>query len=86
MFEVIWMGQALEEMDQIFLAENESIQRRFVEIVGELNRRLARSPLDEGESRGDKIRLTFPNLLAVHFTVDEANATVYVTSVKRYGK
>lgn len=76
----------MNNLDDLFLAEEETNQNRLVGIVHEFNRRLAQSPHEEGESRDDSFRLTFTEMLAVHFWVDETNAVVRVLAVKRYGK
>lgn len=86
MFEVVWLETAMEAMDEILLAVDEPTKNRLVGIIEELNRRLALAPLEEGESRGGPFRLTFPSMLSVRFSVDEAAYVVRVASVERYGR
>lgn len=86
MYKVIWLRRALIGLDTLFMAEDAATQNRLVEIVHDLNQRLAQAPHDEGESRGPGLRIAFPELLLVHFQIDEPNKSVNVTVVKRYGK
>lgn len=76
----------MDALDELFLELDDAAQREMVGTVKELNRRLAHSPHEEGESRGGSFRLTFADRLAVHFWIDDPNTTVRVTAVKRYGK
>lgn len=65
----------MESLDNLFVAWDESIQARMVTVVKEFNRRLSASPFDEGESRGGRYRIAFPERLAVRFRVDLAKKT-----------
>ena len=49
MFEVIWLRQAMESLDNLFVAWDEPTQARMVTVVKEFNRRLSASPLEEGD-------------------------------------
>ncbi len=76
----------MESLDNMFVTWDEPTQARMVAAVKEFNCRLSASPLDEGESRGGRYRIAFPERLAVRFRVDLAKKVVRVTSVQRYGK
>ena len=53
--------------------------------VDHLNAQLAADPFEVGESRADGLRVAFPPLLCVSFTVDKARRTVRVAKLFRYG-
>lgn len=86
MYTVEWLRAAMEEMDDLFLLENEAMQFRLVAIVRGIERALAGAPNELGESRDEGGRLAFFELLAVRFVVDESLRSVRITGVKRYGK
>jgi hypothetical protein len=54
--------------------------------VDALNQRLAADPLNEGEDRTRGYRMTFPDLLAVSFHVNQSSGVVRVVAVSRYGR
>lgn len=86
MFNVVWLRAAMDTTDTILESLDPQTQDRIARAVRALNRRLEQSPLDEGESREDLYRLTFVEMLAVHFWVDPAAGVVNVVEVTRYGR
>lgn len=86
MFTVTWLDAALDKLADLYVAANPMDHDRMAAGVDALNRRLARRPLDEGESRGGELRVAFPDLLAVRFRVNTAARAVRVVAVGRYGR
>jgi hypothetical protein len=86
MYKLTWSTRALDQLAELYVALPLDEQRRLAAAVDAFNNRLKAQPLDEGESRGDGLRIAFPAGLAVRFRVDSARRTVRVTNVKRYGR
>lgn len=86
MYDVIWRTVMLDRLADLYVAAGVSDRERMARGVEGLNYRLAREPLDVGESRDGIFRIAFPPLLVVLFEVDEAKRVVRVVSVRRYGK
>jgi hypothetical protein len=85
MFAVIWLDIVLDELADIVVTADLATQDRMTKAVERMNRRLASRPHEEGESRGSTDRITFPEHLAVWFSIDETQRVVRVQGVKRYG-
>jgi hypothetical protein len=85
MFAVIWANAALDELADVYVAATAEERIRIAAGVDALNTRLASDPLNEGEARTGKYRIAFPDLLAVVFRVSEADHTVRIAAVARYG-
>jgi hypothetical protein len=85
MYTVSWLGSALDKLAEIYVAAEPGERERISSGVEALNLRLAMAPLEEGESRGGSLRMSFPDLLAVGFRVNNADLTVRVIAVGRYG-
>ena len=73
-------------MADIYVSVDPLTRDRIAAGVDALNQRLAADPLNEGESRVAGYRITFTDLLAVTFRVDEPNGIVRVLMVSRYGR
>ena len=86
MFVVIWTDRALDRLADIVVAVDLTTQDRITGAVEALNRRLARDPLVEGESREGTYRLTFVEDLAVRFRVDSTKHVVRVTEIQHRGR
>jgi hypothetical protein len=86
MFAVVWMNKALDELADVYVAVGPAERTRIAAGVDALNHRLAADPLNEGESRVGGYRMTFPDLLAVSFHVNQASGVVRVVGVSRYGR
>ena len=86
MYRVIWLDSTLDDLAIIYVSCALDLQRRMVAGIDALNRRLARNPLEEGESREGRTRLTFTGLLMVRFWVDITDRVVQVHAVERYGR
>ena len=80
------LRKAYDTADQAFLAADHATQLRFLGVIDGINRALAQSPNDLGESREAGVRLAFFEFLAVRFQIDDAARTVRVTRVQRYGR
>ena len=85
MFTVIWLDAILDKLADLYVAAGPDERQRMADGVDALNRRLAARPLDEGESRDGSLRITFTGLLAVRFRVNQADRTVRVVGVSRFG-
>jgi hypothetical protein len=85
MFSVNWSDYALDLLADVVVSLDLAMQDELTTEIERLNRRLAKNPLDEGESRNGPFRLTFMGSLAVLFRVDTTRDVVEVSEVKWYG-
>lgn len=86
MYGLTWTDPALDALADIYLGASVAERERIAPGVEALNARLQDDPLEEGESRYDGFRLTFPPLLCVLFLVSETDQHVFVGRVWRYGR
>ncbi|HKA05960.1 MAG TPA: hypothetical protein VKD71_01800 [Gemmataceae bacterium] len=86
MYALTWSARALDQLAELYVTLPLEEQRRLAAAVDAFNNRLKSQPLDEGESRGDDLRITFTAGLTARFRVNEVQRTVRVTYVKRYGR
>ena len=86
MYTLTWSTRALDLLVELYVALPLEEQRRLAAAVDAFNNRLKAQPLDEGESRGNGLRIAFTAGLAIRFRVNEVQRTVRVTYVKRYGR
>jgi hypothetical protein len=85
MYGFVWSRSVLEGLAEIYVAAAGPERDRMATGIEAFNSRIARAPLDVGESRGDGGRLAFIPLLAVWFEVNNSTQRVEVTGVARYG-
>lgn len=85
MFTVMWSDMAMDQMADIFVVTDLPGQDHLTTLIDGLNRRLARDPRDEGESRTGNYRVTFIGDLTVRFAVDPQSRIVRVNGVRRRG-
>ncbi len=82
MFQVEWLESALDALAR-FWANADSGERRAITAASqEIDKRLARSPETEGESRSAGNRITIVLPLAVVFHVESDRQTVVITLVR----
>ena len=86
MFAVVWSQNVLVELPDAFIGAELAEQDRMASGIEALNRRLQLEPAEEGESRWNGFRVTFPQGLVVIFHVDLDEQIVHVLRVKRYGR
>jgi hypothetical protein len=86
MFAVVWLHEALETLADIYVALDLNDQGRIAAAVAAPNTRLARAPLEKGESRSGPYRITFIDGLVVRFWVDESAGIVRVSAVAQFGR
>ena len=72
-------------MDDLFVAENDAVQKRLIAAVRSMERELARDPHSVGESRDGANRVAFFDGLFVRFSIDSVNRTVRIHVVRRFG-
>jgi hypothetical protein len=85
MFDVDWADYALDCLADVVVTLDLDTQDQLAKAIETLNRRLAKDPLNEGESRNGPYRLTYVGSLSVLFRVNSAKGTVQVTEVKWHG-
>jgi len=85
MYTLTWSARALDQLAELYVTLPLEEQRQLAAVVDAFNNRLKSRPLDEGESRGDDLRIAFTAELTVRFRVNESQRAVRVTYVKRYG-
>jgi len=86
MFHVEWLPDATNELTRIWLSADSATRQTITSASHEIDRRLARNPNDEGESRPDDTRITFAAPLAAKFTVDDVTRLVTVLDVSFYAR
>ena len=86
MYRVIWLDRTLDDLALLYVSHPLDLQRRMAAGIEALNRRLARNPLEEGESREGRTRVTFTDLLMIRFWVDTVERAVLVHAVQQYGQ
>lgn len=67
MFTVLWLGSALDQLADLYVASEPVERERMASGVEALNRRLAVSPLEVGESRGGRSALASPSCWSSDF-------------------
>ena len=85
MFTVMWSDRAMDQLADIFVVTDLPGQDHLTTLIDGPNRRLARDPMDEGESRTGNYRVTFIGDLTVRFSVDAQSPIVRVNGVRRRG-
>ena len=85
-FAVVWLDNALDDVADFYVTADLPTQARVSDALEALNRRLAKNPFDEGESRDGGERITFVPHLAIRFRIDQADQVVRVTAAKPYGR
>jgi hypothetical protein len=86
MYTLTWSSRALDQLAELYITPPLEEQRQLAAAVDAFNNRLKSQPLDEGESRGDGLRIAFTAGLSVRFRVNEVQRTVRVTYVTPYGR
>lgn len=86
MIHVEWIETALNEATNLWLAANSALRQEISDAMNDIDRRLARNPSGEGESRpgGRRIHFQFP--LALFFRIEPSGDVVTVLHVWRYVK
>jgi hypothetical protein len=79
-YTVIWKAPAKERLAEIWLAVSD--RPAVSRAADEIDARLRKSPLDEGESREAEHRIAFVAPLAVEYSVSEADRLVSVVHVR----
>lgn len=83
-FHVIWRPLAETQLTAEWIrAQNKDAVAGYVE---QIDRILARNPLEQGESREGNFRLWFHRPLSVLFEVDDGRKTIFVWAIKWSGK
>lgn len=83
-FRVIWRPLAETQLTAEWIrAQNKDAVAGYVE---QIDRILARTPLEQGESRDGNVRLWFHRPLSVLFEVDDVRKSVFVWAIKWSGK
>lgn len=78
-FSVSWLPTAAAALTELWMAATNRQEIRSAS--DEIDRVLARSPLDVGESRFDSMRVLFVRPIAVYYRVNELDLKVTVESV-----
>jgi len=86
MFQVEWLGTALDDLSGIWLQADSELRAAVVSATNEIDRRLAADAHGEGEQRPGRQRFTFVAPLSVIFRVEEDDRTVTVSHVRLYGR
>lgn len=82
MHRVHWFELAIEQLEDLCNQANARMLEQILDAVDDVNRRLARDPHNEGESRAYGIRITFVWPLAVFFRVEPDGQNVTVLRVQ----
>ncbi len=86
MYEVIWQRRALDQMDDFFVTQDDAVQKHLISVVRQMERDLARAPLEFGESRNATNRVAFFDMLFIRYSIDDSQRIVRIHRVRRYGR
>jgi hypothetical protein len=81
MFQVEWLQAALDELTQLWTQADSTLRSALTAASHEIDQRLKRDPMNEGESRAHGRRITFVPPLAVTFRVEADGRTVTVVEI-----
>ncbi|HEX3149451.1 MAG TPA: hypothetical protein VHR66_15360 [Gemmataceae bacterium] len=81
MYSVIWTKFALDQLAEVYIGLDLDHQDRLASSIEAINRRLAREPVNEGESRDADKRITFVDGHAVLFRVITTSQVVRVVEM-----
>ncbi len=81
-FTVIWKPSAERELTSLWLASR--LRHAMRDAADEIDRELARDPMNYGESRGSNRRIAVEKPFVVEFEVREGDRTVYVNTIRIY--
>jgi hypothetical protein len=84
MFRVEWIQSALDELARLWTQADAALRQGLSAAGNEIDRRLQRNPVNEGESRPEGRRITFVAPLAVTFRADVASRTVTVIEIRLF--
>ncbi len=84
MFRLDWLQSALDELTNIWLAADAGVRQSITKATHEVEQRLLSDPINEGESRAKRQRITFADPLAVTFQVEADGRTVTVLHVRLF--
>jgi hypothetical protein len=84
MFRVRWERRALDELTDLWTQADSALRQDITAASHTIDRRLARDPLNEGESRPRGRRITFIPPLAVFFRVENDGQTVSVLHLRLF--
>jgi hypothetical protein len=84
MFSVGWSSDTQLVLFELWALAEPPVQARISAAVNKIEPRLAQNPWNEGESRGDDLRITFESPLGIIFSIDDAAKSVTVLDVWLY--
>jgi hypothetical protein len=84
MFTVYKPQTALTELLPIWIAGDPSTRASIETALLEVEKRLQRNPLEEGESRAFGVRVLFQSPIAVNYEIDEPRRLVRILRVWTY--
>lgn len=84
MFRVRWERRALDELTDLWTQADSATRQALTAASHTIDRRLARDPLNEGESRPRGRRIAFFPPLAVLFRVENDGQTVSVLHLRLF--
>ena len=83
-YTVTWLRTAEQQLATLWLRAMG--KDAIAGYVDQIDRILARDPLNQGESRNNRSRIAFFRPLCVRFVVDDIAKRVFVTSIKWVGR
>lgn len=86
MYTLIWIPSALDDLAEMWLQADAAMRQQITAASGEIDRRLKRNPLDEGESREQERRILLVSPLGVKYVVSEDDKLVRVLNVWQFAK
>ena len=82
MFRLRWHQDAVSNLATFWTDSDSELRRQITEASRELDIRLQRNPLTEGESREGDHRILFLPPLVVEYRVDQVDQVVYVLNIR----
>jgi type II secretory pathway predicted ATPase ExeA len=84
MFQVDWLRSALDDLARLWNQSDSSLRQAIRTASNEIDRRLKRDALNEGESRAGNRRITFVPPLAAVFRIEKDGRTVSVLELRMF--
>jgi hypothetical protein len=81
MYVVDWLRTALDELTVLWLQADAAARQSITAASHEIDQRLAKDPLAEGESREEPTRIMFASQLTVRYQLEPDGKTVTVLHV-----
>jgi hypothetical protein len=81
MFQVEWLQSALDELARLWIQADSTLRQALTAAAHEVDQRLQRDPVNEGESRPGRRRIMFVPPLAVTFRLEGDGQTVTVVEI-----